>query len=313
MVASGIGCHQKTFIIENLSNLNINIQIVIKDLCLHNLSAYIHLINHPIGYFRYLSINIVTAHTTHSQLKHMGWQALREWGKRNILKHSVRAFWYFNLAKKNSNGSDVYKWLATCYYYGIGCNINFKKSHKYFSLSTQPNDSDDILIQCASGIKIDPIELLYIVKGIDNYKKAWYIVLVRPSCIFLFLRELENIKTDIIHLNDYSIVIKCKYGDTQPKESEIICKFISKDKHTLQRVLNTNYDHSWTADDFNQLKFDSEDDIQKTCPICMDEEEDVRSENNWMCFNCGALFHKVCYDSWIKIKSTCPMCRSHEC
>ena len=63
--------------------------------------------------------------------------------------------------------------------------------------------------------QIDPqkkmkAELIYLVKGIDAGRNAWYYVLVEKLKVQLFLKALND---DIIHLENYGVILYSAYGD----------------------------------------------------------------------------------------------------
>lgn len=67
--------------------------------------------------------------------------------------------------------------------------------------------------------KVDPIKraqanLIYLVKGIDDGRNAWYYVLVERPKLQLFLKALND---DIIHLEHYGKVLYSAYGDEPPQ------------------------------------------------------------------------------------------------
>lgn len=68
--------------------------------------------------------------------------------------------------------------------------------------------------------KVDPIkksmsDLVYLVKGVDDNRNAWYYVLVERMKVNLFLKALND---DIIHLEKYGKILYSAYGDEPPKE-----------------------------------------------------------------------------------------------
>lgn len=80
--------------------------------------------------------------------------------------------------------------------------------------------------------QIDPqkkmkAELIYLVKGIDAGRNAWYYVLVEKLKVQLFLKALND---DIIHLENYGIILYSAYGDEPP--SDITDKL--KDEYGIQ-------------------------------------------------------------------------------
>lgn len=58
-------------------------------------------------------------------------------------------------------------------------------------------------------------ELIYLVKGIDAGRNAWYYVLVERNKVQLFLKALND---DIIHLENYGKILYSAYGDEPPAE-----------------------------------------------------------------------------------------------
>jgi len=68
--------------------------------------------------------------------------------------------------------------------------------------------------------QIDPqkrmqAELIYLVKGVDASRNAWYYVLVERLKVQLFLKALND---DIIHLEEYGKILFSAYGDEPPEE-----------------------------------------------------------------------------------------------
>ncbi|MBL6664572.1 MAG: hypothetical protein ISQ34_01875 [Rickettsiales bacterium] len=58
-------------------------------------------------------------------------------------------------------------------------------------------------------------ELIYLVKGVDAGRNAWYYVLVDRLKVQLFLKALND---DIIHLEEYGKILFSAYGDEPPEE-----------------------------------------------------------------------------------------------
>jgi hypothetical protein len=58
-------------------------------------------------------------------------------------------------------------------------------------------------------------DLIYLVKGIDDNRNAWYYVLVERLKVSLFLKALND---DIIHLENYGKILYSAYGDEPSKE-----------------------------------------------------------------------------------------------
>jgi hypothetical protein len=73
--------------------------------------------------------------------------------------------------------------------------------------------------QKSSSLKpIDPqkkmqAELIYLVKGIDAGRNAWYYVLVERLKVQLFVKALND---DIIHLENYGKILYSAYGEEPP-------------------------------------------------------------------------------------------------
>ncbi len=64
-------------------------------------------------------------------------------------------------------------------------------------------------------VKSSNADLVYLVKGIDDNRSAWYYVLVERLKVSLFLKALN---ADIIHLEDYGKILYSAYGDNPPKD-----------------------------------------------------------------------------------------------
>lgn len=58
-------------------------------------------------------------------------------------------------------------------------------------------------------------DLIYLVKGVDAGSNAWYYVLVDRLKLQLFLKALND---DIIHLENYGVILFSAYGDEPPAE-----------------------------------------------------------------------------------------------
>lgn len=58
-------------------------------------------------------------------------------------------------------------------------------------------------------------DLIYLVKGVDAGSNAWYYVLVDRLKLQLFLKALND---DIIHLENYGVILFSAYGDEPPQE-----------------------------------------------------------------------------------------------
>lgn len=58
-------------------------------------------------------------------------------------------------------------------------------------------------------------QFIYLVKGMDNKRKAWYYVLVERLKVSLFLKAL---KADRINLEEYGKILYSAYGEEPPAE-----------------------------------------------------------------------------------------------
>lgn len=72
----------------------------------------------------------------------------------------------------------------------------------------------------AQAANIDPqkkskADLIYLVKGVDAGSNAWYYVLVDRLKLQLFLKALDD---DIIHLENFGVILFSAYGDEPPVE-----------------------------------------------------------------------------------------------
>ncbi len=85
--------------------------------------------------------------------------------------------------------------------------------------SQQSSSTSDLAQKSSLNLKpIDPYkkmqaELIYLVKGIDAGRNAWYYVLVERLKVQLFLKALND---DIIHLENYGKILFSAYGDEPP-------------------------------------------------------------------------------------------------
>lgn len=91
------------------------------------------------------------------------------------------------------------------------------------SLQTKSEQAAPASAQTAASSNLKPTdpqkkmqaELIYLVKGIDAGRNAWYYVLVDRLKVQLFLKALND---DIIHLENYGKVLFSAYGDEPPAE-----------------------------------------------------------------------------------------------
>ncbi len=103
-----------------------------------------------------------------------------------------------------------------------------KKSFTSETLKTENNQPQgfssiisDANQKSSSNLKqIDPqkkmqAELIYLVKGVDAGRNAWYYVLVERLKVQIFLKALSD---EIIHLENYGKILFSAYGDEPPSE-----------------------------------------------------------------------------------------------
>jgi hypothetical protein len=105
---------------------------------------------------------------------------------------------------------------------------NLKREDIVSSKSESGSVADSILAnQKNNNVKpIDPqkkmqAELIYLVKGIDAGRNAWYYVLVDRLKVQLFLKALND---EIIHLENYGKILHSAYGDEPPEEVTLSLK-----------------------------------------------------------------------------------------
>lgn len=106
---------------------------------------------------------------------------------------------------------------------------SLKKNEIKSNKSEDGSIADNIInsTQQQSNIKpIDPqkkmqAELIYLVKGIDAGRNAWYYVLVDRLKVQLFLKALND---EIIHLENYGKILHSAYGDEPPEEVTLSLK-----------------------------------------------------------------------------------------
>lgn len=293
------------FILSNIDKdiVNENILCIINWICRKDEDTKT-LLNHPVGYFRYASIYRSMNQFNYNEIKFFGSRAIIFWMDKNYLKYPTENFHLLHYIKKYTNYSDLYKWLGTFYYYGIGCNINKEKSDYYFSLGGKCTSKDENIIKCAQNINVEIGQMIYILNGTDKGRQAWYIVLVKPSEFYNFNITLGK---NNIPLEYYGSVLFSAYGKKNINDPFVKTKLknVYKHKHVLFRhIKNIN---KWSDTDLSKLIFEPISDSTFNCTICFENDDII---NGWICYTCGTLFHKDCYKRWLEINPTCPMCRS---
>ena len=91
------------------------------------------------------------------------------------------------------------------------------KKKEQQNMTTQATNLNQSMNQSTSvdSIKSSKSDLIYLVKGIDDNRQAWYYVLVERLKLSLFLKALND---DIIHLENYGEVLYSAYGENPPEE-----------------------------------------------------------------------------------------------
>lgn len=88
-----------------------------------------------------------------------------------------------------------------------------EKSQK--SAESNPQSQDSKAKKAVDPQKKSKADLVYLVKGIDAGRNAWYYVLVERLKLQLFLKALND---DIIHLENYGKILYSAYGDEPPAD-----------------------------------------------------------------------------------------------
>jgi len=84
--------------------------------------------------------------------------------------------------------------------------------------STHSQKASDVSQNAIPKEPVDPrkkmlADLIYLVKGVDAGRNAWYYVLVDRLKVQLFLKALNE---DIIHLENYGKILFSAYGEEPP-------------------------------------------------------------------------------------------------
>ncbi len=92
-------------------------------------------------------------------------------------------------------------------------NVHVPEQKKSFvdSLSNKDKMSANAL---NNSTKKAEAQLIYLVKGIDAGRNAWYYVLVERLKVQLFLKAMND---EIIHLEEYGRILYSAYGDEPPE------------------------------------------------------------------------------------------------
>ncbi len=99
---------------------------------------------------------------------------------------------------------------------GADPNIVDQDKHTPFSIAAKQKSSEALKALLEGGADTDKMawaERIYLVKGVDRGRDAWYYVLVEPCKIPSFLAALND---NIIHLENYGKILKSGYGEAPP-------------------------------------------------------------------------------------------------
>lgn len=96
-----------------------------------------------------------------------------------------------------------------------------KKSNMSQSKLEDDNNQEEATSETDNNSEKKPIDpqrralaqYIYLVKGVDAGRNAWYYVLVEKLKVQLFLKALND---DIIHLEKYGKILYSGYGDEPP-------------------------------------------------------------------------------------------------
>jgi len=114
-----------------------------------------------------------------------------------------------------SSGSSFAEKYAKKSQNSISNLIQKKQENK---MTTQSLVGDNVTSNQGSEVspdKASKADLIYLVKGIDDGRNAWYYVLVERLKVSLFLKALRD---PIIHLENHGEVLYSAYGDEPPQE-----------------------------------------------------------------------------------------------
>ncbi len=88
-----------------------------------------------------------------------------------------------------------------------------KKEQKMTAEAISPSSSGQG--NAADSTRSSKADLIYLVKGVDDGRNAWYYVLVERLKLSLFLKALND---EIIHLENYGEILYSAYGDEPPQD-----------------------------------------------------------------------------------------------
>lgn len=94
-------------------------------------------------------------------------------------------------------------------------NHEQKATETITSKASQPPQQHSQNNTAVDPTKASKADLIYLVKGVDDGRNAWYYVLVERLKLSLFLKALND---DIIHLENYGVILYSAYGDEPPQE-----------------------------------------------------------------------------------------------
>jgi len=95
---------------------------------------------------------------------------------------------------------------------------NINKTNNDLNMNDQNNNNNNINLSNINKKAVDPqkralAQYIYLVRGVDAGRNAWYYVLVERLKVQLFLKALND---EIIHLEKYGKILYSAYGDEPP-------------------------------------------------------------------------------------------------
>lgn len=91
---------------------------------------------------------------------------------------------------------------------------DLKKKEENSGFTTGMTPPSEKKLSSVSPEKRALAQYIYLVKGTDRDRKAWYYVLVERLKVQLFLKALND---DIIHLENYGKILYSAYGEEPPE------------------------------------------------------------------------------------------------
>lgn len=127
-----------------------------------------------------------------------------------------RAWGYFQDIDSRLSEGEVKQAVRIAY-----CKSALAPERAYAEITSQPSRVSQALASLtmlgvdASSLSLADVgKYIYLVKGVDAGRNAWYYVLVDPLCKTAFLAALDD---DIIHLENHGKVLASAFGDVPPE------------------------------------------------------------------------------------------------